>query len=58
MSAKPGRETVFTDEEVGRLVQYVIEMCDMGFGLTRQDVIQRWRTYSVLLSHFVMLRPR
>ena len=40
MSAKPGRETVLTDEEEGRLVQYVIEMCDMGFGLTRQDVMR------------------
>ena len=36
MSAKPGRETVLTDEEVGRLVQYVVEMCDMGFGLRFQ----------------------
>jgi len=39
MDAKPGRETVLTTEEESKLVQYIIDMCDMGFGLTRPGVI-------------------
>jgi len=40
MNSEPGSETILTFDEESRLVQYTIDMCDMGFGLTRQDVIQ------------------
>ena len=40
VDAKPGRDTILTSEEERRLAQYIIDMCDMGFGLSRQDVIR------------------
>ena len=40
LDAKPGRDTVLTSEEERRLAQYIVDMCDMGFGLTRQDVMR------------------
>ena len=40
LDAKPGRDTVLTSEEETRLAQYIVDMCDMGFGLTRQDVMR------------------
>ena len=32
---KPGPSTVLTDEEEDRLATYLVEMADMGFGLSR-----------------------
>ena len=40
LDAKPGRDTVLTSEEETRLAQYIVDMCDMGFGLTRRDVMR------------------
>ena len=40
LDAKPGRDTVLTTEEERRLATYIIDMCDMGFGLSRQDVMR------------------
>ena len=40
LDAKPGWDTVLTSEEERRLAQYIVDMCDMGFGLTRQDVMR------------------
>ena len=40
LDAKPGRDTILTGEEERRLAQYIVDMCDMGFGLTRQDVMR------------------
>ena len=37
LDAKPGWDTVLTSEEERRLAQYII---DMGFGLSRQDVMR------------------
>lgn len=37
---KPGPRTVLTDEEADRLAQYLVEMADMGFGLTREAVME------------------
>ena len=38
--ARPGRDTVLTSEEESKLSQYIIDMCDMGFGISRQDVMR------------------
>ena len=35
---KPGPATILTDEEEDRLCHYLTEMCDIGYGLTREDV--------------------
>ena len=40
LDTKPGRDTGLTSEEETRLAQYIVDMCDMGFGLTRQDVMR------------------
>ena len=40
VDCKPGPPTVLTPDEEVKLVNYIIEMSDMGFGLTRQDVMQ------------------
>ena len=37
---RPGPPTVLTSEEETRLAQFLIEMSDMGFGLTREDVMR------------------
>ena len=37
---RPGPTTVLTSEEETRLAQFLIEMSDMGFGLTREDVMR------------------
>lgn len=36
----PGPHTVLSEEEELRIVEYIINMVDMGFGLTREDVMQ------------------
>lgn len=36
---RPGPPTVLTDEEESRLEGYLIRMSEMGFGLTREDVM-------------------
>ena len=40
LDAKPGWDTVLTSEEERRLAQYIIDMYNMGFGLSRQDVMR------------------
>ena len=37
---KPGPSTVLTSEEETRLTQFLIEISDMGFGLSREDVMK------------------
>lgn len=36
----PEPHTVFSEEEELRVDEYIINMADMGFGLTREDVMQ------------------
>ena len=40
LDCKPGPATVLTSEEESKLEQYIVEMGDMGFGLTRDDVMR------------------
>ena len=35
---RPGPATILTDEKEDRLCHYLTEMCDIGYGLTREDV--------------------
>lgn len=39
MGCKPGPPTVLTTEEETRLAKYLVDMVDMGFGLSREDVM-------------------
>ena len=39
MDCKPGPKTVLTKEEEDRLMNYLIQMADMGYGLSREDVM-------------------
>ena len=39
VGARPGPATILTDEE-DVLVKYLVEMADMGYGLTRKTVIE------------------
>ena len=38
MGCRPGPATVLTEEEEDKLCQYLLQMAEMGFGLTREDV--------------------
>jgi len=38
LDAKPGPQTVLTKEEEKKLCKYCFDMCDMGYGLTVEDV--------------------
>ena len=38
VDCKPGQATVFSKEEENELVDYVVQMANMGFGLTRGDL--------------------
>jgi len=40
VDCRPGPHTVLTSEEESKLVQYVVNMSDMGFGLTKEDVMR------------------
>lgn len=40
LECRPGPPTVLTTEEEARLVQYLIEMSDMGYGLSREMVMR------------------
>ena len=40
LDCRPGPATVLTVEEESKLANYIIEMADMGFGLTREDVMR------------------
>ncbi len=40
LDCKTGPPTILTPEEESKLEQYVVEKCDMGFGLTREDVVR------------------
>ena len=35
---KPGPATVLTKDEEAKLVEYIVSMADMGFGLTKEDI--------------------
>jgi len=37
---KPGPHTVLTDEEEDRLARYLVQMANMGFGLSRETVME------------------
>ena len=39
VGCRSGSKTVLTEEEETRLVTYLIEMSDMGYGLTREGVM-------------------
>ena len=38
MGCKPGPATVLTAAEEEKLASYIVSMCEMGFGLSREDV--------------------
>lgn len=40
VDCRPGPPTILTMEEEDRLCKYIIEMADIGFGLTREDIMQ------------------
>ena len=40
VGARPGPATILTDEEEDMLVKYLVEMADMGYGLTRETVME------------------
>lgn len=40
IGCKPGPDPVLSAAGEERLVSYIIEMSDMGFGLSRQDIMQ------------------
>ena len=40
LECRPGPPTVLTGEEESRLVRYIVDMADMGFGLGREDVMR------------------
>ena len=39
LGCHPGPHTVLSEEEGSRIVEYVVNMSDIGFGLTREDVM-------------------
>lgn len=40
LGCHPGPHTVLSEEEESEIVEYVVNMADMGFGLTREDIMQ------------------
>ena len=48
IDCRPGPSPVFSPDEEDKLCKYLIEMSDMGFGLTREDVMSL--AYSVALK--------
>ena len=40
VGARPGPATILTDEEEDMLVKYFVEMADMGYGLSRETVME------------------
>ena len=40
VGARPGPATILTDEEEDMLAKYLVEMADMGYGLTRETVME------------------
>ena len=45
MECRPGPPTVLTQEEEDAIVRYLIEMADMGYGLTREVVTKMVYVY-------------
>ena len=39
LDCRPGPPTVLTQEEEGEIVRYLIQMADMGYGLTKEAVM-------------------
>ena len=46
LQAKPGPPTVLTKEEEEKLCKYCFDMCDMGYGLTIEDV--KTKAYEIM----------
>ena len=44
MGAKPGPRTLLTAEEEDLLAKYLVSMTDMGYGLSREDVMRAYVT--------------
>ena len=40
VDCRPGSPTILTTEEEDQLCKYIIEMADIDFGLTREDIMQ------------------
>jgi len=40
VNCRPGPRSVFSKDEEERLTQYCIQMADMGFGLTKEDIMR------------------
>ena len=36
---RPGPHTILTESEEQRLAVYIVDMAEMGFGLTKEDVL-------------------
>jgi len=45
MDCRPGPPTVSTKSEEAEIVQYLIQMADMGYGLTREAVMHMVYVY-------------
>ena len=45
MDCRPGPPTVLTKSEEDEIVQYLIQMADMGYGLTREAVMHMHMVY-------------
>ena len=45
MGCKPGPSTILTKDEEERLDRYIVDMADMGFGLSRDDI--RFTAYKI-----------
>ena len=49
VDARPGPSTVFTREDEDNLCQYCLDMADMGYGLTIEDIkVVKWLLTSLL----------
>ena len=62
LGCHPGPHTVLSEEKESRIVEYVVNMADMGFGLTRELIkLQKWLENNILfvmdLQGGLSLRP-
>ena len=39
IDCRPGPKTVLTEDEETKLAEYLLKMCEMGFGITREGVM-------------------
>ena len=40
MDCRPGPKTIMTDTEEMMLCEYIVNMADMGYGLSREDIMR------------------